>query len=67
MFMGLALVLVGTIFLLEKLGIVSGSIWGYVWPCLIIALGLSIVLGKRHWMMHWGSHGCCTPDDKEKK
>ncbi len=67
MFFGLALVIVGVIFLLEKFGIVSGSIWGYVWPSLIILLGLFMVLGKRRWKKGWHWHCCCPPDNEEKK
>ncbi len=65
MFFGLVLVIVGVMLLLEKLGIVTGSVWNYVWPCLIIALGLSIVFGRGWSKMRW--HGCCPPEDKEKK
>ncbi len=67
MFFGLALVIVGIIFLLEKLGIISGSIWGYVWPSLVILLGLFMVLGKRRWKKGWHWNCGCTPDHKEKE
>ena len=65
MFIGFVLVIAGVIFLLEKLGIVTGSIWSYVWPCLLVALGLSIILGKKH--IRIGSIGRDTRDDKENR
>ena len=67
MFIGLALVVVGIIFLFEKLGIISGSIWGYVWPSLIILFGLSMILGKRRWKKGWYWNCCCPSDHEEKK
>ena len=67
MFIGLVLVIVGLIFLLEQTGIITGSVWNYVWPCIVIALGLSMILGRGRFGMRWRSHGCCMPDDKEKK
>ena len=67
MFFGLALVIIGIIFLLEKLGIVSGPIWSYVWPSLLILLGSNMVLGKRRWGKGWHWNCCCPPDHEDKK
>lgn len=67
MFFGLALIIVGVIFLLEKMGIVTGAVWGYVWPCLLIALGLAIVLGRRCCGMKWHSRMWHKSDDEVKK
>ena len=67
MFFGLALIIIGIIFLLEKFGIISGSIWGYVWPSLIILLGLFMVLGKRRWKSGWHWNRGCMPDHKDKE
>ena len=67
MFIGLVLVIAGIIFLLEKLGIVTGSVWNYVWPCLVIALGLSIILRRGCCGTRWSSHSHRTTDDKETK
>ena len=66
MFFGLALVVVGIIFLLEKFGIISGSIWGFVRPSLIILFGITMIFHKRRWGRGWHWNCCCTPDDKEK-
>jgi hypothetical protein len=37
------LIVIGFVFLLHSLGIVTGSSWDIIWPCLIILFGLSIV------------------------
>ena len=39
---GLFLVIIGVFFLLKNMGIIAGDFWGYLWPLLIIFLGLSI-------------------------
>ncbi|MCK9578081.1 DUF5668 domain-containing protein [bacterium] len=44
MFFGLAIILIGTVFLLNSLGIISGEIWNIIWPSLLILIGLSIFL-----------------------
>lgn len=44
MFFGLLLIIVGVVFLLQNLGIVSGSVWNLIWPLIIMLLGISIIL-----------------------
>lgn len=44
MFFGLVLITIGIIFLLENMGVITGDAWKYIWPCLIILLGLSILI-----------------------
>ncbi len=39
---GLVLVIIGVFFLLKNAGIIDGGFWGYLWPILIILLGLSL-------------------------
>jgi len=61
MFIGLVLLVVGAVALAVKLGWVQGSIWGWVWPILLILLGLTWFLRgvfpgrQRTW---WGPWGC---------
>jgi hypothetical protein len=43
MFVGILLLLIGVLMLLSHLNIIHGSFWGYAWPAIIIALGLSLV------------------------
>jgi hypothetical protein len=52
MFFGLAILAVGVIALLVKQGVLSGSIWDYTWPAILIIMGLSLILGRfqrRRW------------------
>ncbi|MCS7207598.1 MAG: DUF5668 domain-containing protein [Dehalococcoidia bacterium] len=44
LFIGLALVALGTLLLLERLGIVEGA-WSIGWPALLIVLGVAVLLG----------------------
>lgn len=46
MFLGLVVFVVGVVFLLQNLGYISGSVWGFVWPIIIIAVGLSMILNR---------------------
>ncbi len=55
MVIGLIILAVGVIALLVKLDILSGSIWDYTWPSILIILGLAFILGRfrrRRWF--WG-------------
>src|ERR1051325_1665773 len=35
---------IGTVFLLRNLGYIYGDIWEYIWPAVLIAVGLSILV-----------------------
>ena len=65
MFIGIVLVAVGIIALLVSLGVLSGSIWSYVWPVILIILGLSFLFGWRRRRGFW--RHCCCPSEKEDK
>jgi hypothetical protein len=58
LFLGLTLVLLGTLFLLNQLGHLSGDIW---WQSLLIGLGvISIINSAVHYRdpaYRWGSYG----------
>ncbi len=54
MFIGLVLLVVGVIALLVQLGVLSGSIWSYTWPVILILLGRSFLFRRA-----WGGWGCC--------
>ncbi|MBI4287927.1 MAG: hypothetical protein HY671_05825 [Chloroflexi bacterium] len=59
------LIAIGAVWLLVKLGVLTGSIWGYTWPVLLIVLGLSWLLGSfRHHRHHmWW---CCGPGEHDE-
>ncbi len=66
MFFGLVLVAVGIIWLLIKLGVLTGSVWGYAWPIILIILGLVFLFGWRRRRAFW-HHWRWPPEDEEKK
>lgn len=43
MFFGLIIVLIGVVFLLQNLGVITGDAWNYIWPVIIILIGLSML------------------------
>jgi hypothetical protein len=56
MVFGAIIAAVGIIAILVKTNILSGSIWDYTWPVVLVIIGLSIVLGRflrsrRWWWM----------------
>ncbi len=67
MFFGLVLVAVGIIALLVKADVLSGSVWGYAWPVILILIGLSFLFGRFRRRGHWRWFSCCPPwDDRDK-
>ncbi|OGO30388.1 MAG: hypothetical protein A2Z29_10065 [Chloroflexi bacterium RBG_16_56_11] len=70
MVFALMLIAVGIIALLVKLDVLSGSIWSYTWPAILIILGLSFLFGRINRRRSWRWFGCCTPwgdRDMERK
>ena len=64
MFFGAVVLLIGIILLLDKLGIITGSFWGYFWPILLIMAGLAIIFGRRRMRNRWWNR---FPPDNNKK
>ncbi|MEK9156425.1 MAG: DUF5668 domain-containing protein [Patescibacteria group bacterium] len=46
MWFGLILVVVGVVLLLQNLGIITAQARGIIWPLIIIAIGISILLKR---------------------
>ena len=46
MYSGIIIILIGVIFLLKNLGIITG-VGNVLWPVLIIVFGLSLIFKKR--------------------
>ncbi len=44
-FWGIMLIVVGGLFLLNTMGIMSFDVWGMIWPVFLILLGISIIIG----------------------
>jgi len=47
MFLGLAILLVGVLFLLKNLGYISSNVWEVIWPCLVVVLGLAMIFRRK--------------------
>lgn len=68
MFFGLVLIGIGGIFLLENMGVITGDVWKYIWPILIIILGLSILFKPwRRKSFGWGKWRSRQSDGKKEK
>ena len=70
MLVGLILIAVGVIAIAQRLDIISGSVWSYTWPVILILLGLSVLWGRhaghrRHGI--WGWCGSSFPYQKEEE
>jgi hypothetical protein len=50
MYIGFLLIVIGVLFLLKNLGIISGSFWDILWPIVVVFVGISMLFGrkKRH-------------------
>jgi len=44
MFVGILLLTLGALMLLDKMGIIYGSVWDYILPVALIALGADFIL-----------------------
>ena len=68
MFFGLIILTIGVIAFLVHAGILSGSIWGYFWPIILIWAGLAIIFRGFFWRSRWRRwNGRFTDEDDEKK
>ncbi|MFA5072171.1 MAG: DUF5668 domain-containing protein, partial [Candidatus Pacearchaeota archaeon] len=43
MILGIALTVIGLVFLLQNMGYISASSWGIIWPVILMAVGLSML------------------------
>ncbi len=65
MFFGLIILAIGIIALLVKLDVLSGSIWSYTWPAVLIILGLYFIFGRRFWRHPRRWFGWYPPDERD--
>ncbi|KKT40930.1 MAG: hypothetical protein UW30_C0015G0001 [Candidatus Giovannonibacteria bacterium GW2011_GWA2_44_13b] len=45
------LIIIGAVFLLKNLGIVSAEAWGLIWPSALIVMGAYMLWKKHQWNM----------------
>jgi hypothetical protein len=48
MWFGIFLLALGALYLLRNLGIIYGDIWDWIWPILLICLGIGIIVKPGH-------------------
>lgn len=60
MIFGIALTVIGLVFLLQNMGYISADSWGIIWPVILIAVGLSMLFKK-------SGHCMCGCEDKKDK
>ena len=53
MVVSLLLIIIGLVYLLKNLGFISGGVWGIIWPLILVALGLYLILKRRRSRMFW--------------
>lgn len=56
--LGKILIILGVLYFLKNIGVITGSVWGILWPILIILLGLYLIKGKYYfdrffWQEYW--------------
>lgn len=61
MFFPVAIIVIGAIFLLQNLGLISSNVWGIIWPALLIIAGASMIWKKGDCCCGWG----CKCDEKK--
>ena len=44
---GIALVIIGIVFLMKNLGLMPSIAWDIVWPIVIIVIGLAMMIKKK--------------------
>jgi hypothetical protein len=64
---GIIVLIIGVLFLLKNLGLISGSLWSIIWPLLLIIVGLKTMFRKKHEHFGWGGHCCGFKDEMHKK
>gem|GEM_PF-667707 len=47
MFVGALFTMLGVLMILEKSGVISGSAWDYIFPVVLVALGLQMIFKER--------------------
>jgi len=53
MFIASLLIVVGVVFLLKNLGLITGDIWGIIWPLILILFGVYVLLKNYRYRMFW--------------
>jgi len=47
MYIAIAIIIIGAIYLLKNLGVISVNLWSIIWPILIILFGIALLIRKK--------------------
>ena len=53
MAIGLLVIVVGVLFLLKNLGVITGNFWDVLWPLVIVVAGISMLFGRKKQHRDW--------------
>jgi len=53
MFISFLFIIVGTTFLLKNLGVITGDVWGIIWPLILIVFGVYLALKAHRFRLFW--------------
>jgi hypothetical protein len=54
--LGVVILIIGVLILLSNLGLITGSIWGFFWPLLLVAVGLVLIFKRKSCWGKWHKH-----------
>ena len=57
MIFGSIVIVIGVVFLLQNLGLITGDFWSIFGPCLLIVVGLGIIFKKKQHEKKWEKFG----------
>ncbi len=49
MLFALIFIILGVVFLLKNLGIISGEVWGIIWPLILVMIGIRLLWKQYEW------------------
>lgn len=53
MFISLLFIVIGIVFLLKNLGVITGDVWGIIWPLILIVFGVYLTLKAHRCRLFW--------------
>ncbi|HPW34446.1 MAG TPA: DUF5668 domain-containing protein [Candidatus Paceibacterota bacterium] len=58
---GIILIVLGVVFLLENMGIFSGAAWEFIWPIVLVGIGVWMVMRNKKDGVSNNKCGCGKP------
>jgi len=53
MTIGIIIIIIGVVFLLKNLGVISIAVWNIIWPCILIVIGVRLLFRHQPWWADW--------------